>query len=146
MQQRRSFLSVCLLTLLGVGALSLASAAQTKVNGSLPDSPAGKTFGEFLKAFNSGNLETLKKFHRERDGNEANADKDMSAYEQSGGLTLHSVKVISDYELEALVQAKNGARWLTFTFNVAEEKPHPITTVRVQRAEAPSDGKSGSNQ
>src|SRR5215475_10699953 len=42
----------------------------------LPDTPAGKALGEFIRAFNTGDLETLKRFHKERGGDEENARQD----------------------------------------------------------------------
>src|SRR5262249_19741322 len=64
----------------------------------LPDTPAGKTLGEFIKAFNTGDLETLKRFHKERGGDEENARQDMGFYHQTGGLKLHSVKRSEQFE------------------------------------------------
>jgi hypothetical protein len=59
----------------------------------LPDTPAGKTLGEFIGAFNTGDLESLKRFQRERGGDEENARKDMEFYQESGGLKIHSVNI-----------------------------------------------------
>src|SRR5262245_60431813 len=64
----------------------------------LPDTPAGKTLGEFLKAFNTGDLETLKRFHKEHGGDEENAQQDLGFYRQSGGLKLHSVTRSDQFE------------------------------------------------
>jgi hypothetical protein len=103
----------------------------------LPDTPVGRAFGNFLKSFNSGDLETMKRFHRDNGASEENAEKDMNAYQQTGGLTFHSVKRSADHELEALMQAKQGGRWLSFTVSVTETAPHTINRVAVQMAEAP---------
>src|SRR5205085_8631846 len=68
----------------------------------LPNTPAGKTLGEFLKVFNSGNLDALKRFHQEHGGDAENAQQDIGFYQQSGGLKLHSVTRSSDYQIEVL--------------------------------------------
>jgi retinol-binding protein 3 len=104
----------------------------------LPNTPAGKTLGAFLLAFNSGNLETMRKFHQERGGDPGNAEQDMGFYNQSGGLKLHSVKRSSETEIEVLTQTKKGSEWITFTISVAAESPYGITDVRVQPASAPN--------
>jgi len=49
----------------------------------LPDTPAGKTLEEFIKAFNTGDLETLKRFHKEHGGDEENARQDMGFFHQT---------------------------------------------------------------
>ena len=98
-----------------VAALLAALAiAQTPDSVKLPETPAGKTFGAFLVALNSGNLDTMRRFHSERNGNVDNADLDLNFYNDTGGLVLHSVKQSSDYEIETLVQTKKDGRWLNF--------------------------------
>ena len=104
----------------------------------LPNTPAGKTFGAFLTAFNSGKLDAMKKFHEERGGNPANADQDLNFYSQSGGLKLHSVKRSSDTEIEVLAQMKKTERWVNFMMTVEAQAPHGISDIRVQPGEAPS--------
>lgn len=124
--------------LLWLAALAAFSFAQTpEMTTKLPDTPVGKAFGEFIKAFNSGNLETLRRFHRERGGSEENANKDMDAYRQTGGLKLHSVNPTSAYALEALVQAKQDGQWLNFSFTVGEQKPYPIAGIHARPTDAP---------
>ena len=108
----------------------------------LPDTPAGKTLGEFIKAFNTGDLETLKRFHKERGGDEENAQQDLGFYQRSGGLKLHSVTRSDQFEIEVLVQTKKEERWMSFTIGVEPQPPHGIADVRVRPASAP-DEKSG---
>lgn len=98
-----------------------------------PDTAAGKTVSEFFKAFNSGKKETMKKFHEDFGGNPENADKDMDAYEQTGGLKLSQIVRSENYELEVIVEAKNGGK-LSFTFTVSEQAPHALTSIRAQPA------------
>ena len=108
----------------------------------LPDTPAGKTLGEFIKAFNTGDLETLKRFHKERGGDEENAQQDLEFHRRSGGLKLHSVTRSEQFEIEALVQTKKDERWMSFTIGVDPHTPHGIADIRVKPASAPG-GKSG---
>jgi hypothetical protein len=102
----------------------------------LPSTPAGQTFGAFLEAFNSGNLETMKKFHTERGGNPENAQRDMEFYKRSEGLRPHHVIQSTDYKIEILVQTKTGD-WLSFSMEVAQTAPYQPTGIRVQQASAP---------
>ncbi|MEN3330909.1 MAG: hypothetical protein V7641_274 [Blastocatellia bacterium] len=122
-----------------VAALLAALAiAQTPDSVKLPETPAGKTFGAFLVALNSGNLDTLRRFHSERHGNVDDADQDMEFYNQSGGLVLHGVKQSSDYEIETLVQTKKDGRWLTFKMEVESMAPYPAIKIAMQPAGAPN--------
>ena len=113
--------------------------AQTDGGAKLPDTPAGRTFAAFLTAFNSGNLETMRRFHSERGGNEENADQDMNFYKQSGGLKLGRVLQSADYEIELLVQTKNDDRWFQFSIQVGPTAPYPIDEIRVKPASGPDD-------
>src|SRR5262247_1716472 len=106
----------------------------------LPDTPAGKSLGEFIKAFNTGDLETLKRFHKERGGDEENAQQDIGFYQQSGGLKLHSVTRSDQFEIEVLVQTKKDERWVSFTIGVEPRAPYGIADIDVRPASAP-DGK-----
>jgi CubicO group peptidase (beta-lactamase class C family) len=122
-----------------VAALFAALAiAQTPDAAKLPDTPAGKTFGAFLAALNSGNVEAMRRFHSERGGNVDNAGQDLDFYNQSGGLALHSVKQSSDYEIETLVQTKKDGRWLSFKMEVETMAPYPAIKVGIQPADAPT--------
>lgn len=104
----------------------------------LPDTPAGRSFGKFLKAINSGSLDEMKRFQRESGGDEGNAEQDFGLYQQTGGLQIHSLPRSTDFELTALVQTKKDGRWLNFSINVERQAPHPITDIRVQPTAAPS--------
>lgn len=104
----------------------------------LPDTPAGKTLKDFLQAFNTGNLETLKKFHSEHGGNSENANQDLNFFNQCGGLKVHSVTATSDYSIAVLTQAKNDGRWLNFAIEVGPSAPYSIEDIRVQPASAPT--------
>ena len=121
-----------------LAALGIAQTPAVK----LPDTPAGKTFGAFIVALNSGDLQTMRRFHSERGGDVQNAEQDMNFYNQSGGLTLHSVKQSSDYEIVALVQTKKG-RWLDFKMTVETSAPYPPTDLNVSPTDAPAAASTG---
>jgi len=121
--------------LTGLATFAIAQSDAVK----FPDTPAGKTVGEFFAAFNSGNVETMKKFHQTHGGPEENAEKDKEMFERTGGLKVHSIKRSEKTEIEVLVQTKNDSRWLSFSFNVSGESPFPIEGIRVQPTSAPSE-------
>lgn len=100
----------------------------------LPDTAAGKTFAAFLKSFNSGDIETMRKFHRDMGGDVANAEKDNDFYQQSGGITVQSIVSSSDTALEVIVETKNGGMRLSFALEVDKNPPHQIMNIRVHPA------------
>ncbi len=106
--------------------------AQESEEVKLPDTPAGKSFAAFLKALNSGNVEVMRKFHSDRNGNPDNAEKDLSAYKQTGGLKLIKVNSSTDNALEVLVETKTGSRRLNFAIEVDANAPHAILKVHAQ--------------
>ena len=108
------------------------STGQSSEEVKLPETPAGKTFAAFLKAFNSGDIEVMRKFHSDRQANPDNAEKDLGAYKQTGGLKLIKVNSSSDYALEVLVETKSGSRRLNFAIEVDTQAPHGMLSVRAQ--------------
>lgn len=111
----------------------------------LPDTPAGRSFGKFLTALNSGDLATMQRFHRETQGDEENAQQDLEMFQRTGGLKLHSLTHSAEHELTALVQSKQGDRWLNFSINVTPQAPHAITDIRIQPAAAPTASSSSAS-
>ena len=107
-------------------------AAQSTENLKLPDTPAGKTFAAFLSAFNSGDIEVMRKFHSDRKGNPENAERDLEAYKRTGGLKLIKVNSSADYALEVLVETKPDSRHLNFAIEVDSNAPHRILKVQAQ--------------
>ena len=103
----------------------------------LPNTPAASTFEKFIRAFNTGSLEALRRFHQDHGGDPENAQQDIGFFEQSGGLKPHSVTKSSDYEIEVLVQTKKDGRWLTFGMGVATMPPHGINNINAQPASVP---------
>lgn len=124
---------------------STTPTASPQSDAKLPDTPAGRSFGKFLKALNSGLLDEMKRFHRESGGDEENAQQDFGLYQQTGGLNLQSVSRSTDFEITALLQTKKDQRWLNFSIGVETQAPHAITDIRVQPTSAPGSGAPASS-
>jgi hypothetical protein len=110
------------------------ASAQASSEVKLPDTPAGKTFAAFLKAFNTGDVEILKKFHTDHGGNPANAQKDLDFYQQSGGIKVISVGKSTDYTLELVIETKNGSEKLNLSIAVTKEAPYALQMLRIEPA------------
>jgi hypothetical protein len=100
----------------------------------LPDTPAAKTFAAFLKALNSGDVEIMKKFHKEYAGNIENAQKDWEFYQESGGIKLVSISKSSDYTLELVIETKSDSAKLSFAIVVSKNAPHAIESIQIHPA------------
>ena len=127
---------------LAAALFAVIVSAQTTPDVKLPDTPAGRTFAAFLAAFNTGDIEVMRRFHSERAGDVENAQQDMDFYSDSGGLKLHSVTSSSEHEIEVLVQTKNDGRWLNFKMRVDSKPPYAADEIGVQPASAPSAASS----
>jgi CubicO group peptidase (beta-lactamase class C family) len=124
-----------------LGSILLAGlvSAQNSDSVKLPDTAAAKTLSAFLTAFNTGDIQALRRFHSERGANEENAQEDLNFYNQCGGLKLNKVVKSSDYEIEVLTQAKKDGRWLRLMMQVESAAPHPVSDIRVQPGSAPDE-------
>ena len=100
----------------------------------IPETPAGKTFAAFYKAINSGDAEKMKQFHKERNGNPANAEKDMEFYQRSGGFTVIDVASSGDFALTATIETKKDSARLRFSLEVDSTAPHAIAGIRITQA------------
>lgn len=130
----RKTIIATLVALVAAATLNTAFAAQNAPEVKLPDTPAGKTFAAFLNAINSGDVEKMKQFHKERNGDPANAEKDMEFYQRSGGFKVVEVTSSSDYALEATIETKKDSARLNFSIEVESSAPHAIAGIRVTRA------------
>jgi len=127
MHLKKSAITVCISVLLAVLVM-----AQTSTDVKLPDTPAGRTLAAFLAAFNTGKVETMRRFHTEHEGDPGNADEDMNFYNRCGGLNLRRVMASHDFDIEVLTQAKSDGRWLRFKIAVGTMSPYSINDISVQ--------------
>jgi hypothetical protein len=132
LKDKRAIISLlALFTLISLPLVQAQSSEDVK----LPETPAGKTFAAFLVAFNSGDIEVMRKFHNDRKGNPENAERDLDAYKQTGGLKLIKVNSSSDYALEVLVETKSGAQRLNFAIEVDHNAPHGLLGVQARQVQ-----------
>ena len=118
------------------------TAAQTAADVKPPDTPAGRTLAGFLAAFNTGEADTLRRFHKEHGDGEQLVQEDLNFYNQSGGLKLVRVIQSSDYTIEVLVQSNKNERWLRLSMEVEKHTPYAIADIRVQPSSRPDDNQS----
>lgn len=106
----------------------------------LSETRAGKTMSSFLKAFNSGELDIMRKFHTDigtpQKVADENAKQDFDFYQNSGGLTPHSITELSEFSVTLIVQTKNG-NWLKFKMALEKTAPYGLANLMVEEASKP---------
>lgn len=127
--------TLTLATALTLIVLSGAKVSGGQNEGTIPGTTAGKTFTAFLEALNSGDINKMKAFHREKGGSEENAEKDMGFYEQSGGLKVLSVSSSEEFEITVVAETRKDGMKVRFNMTVDSQAPHGIQGIRVQPAE-----------
>lgn len=124
--------TLTLATALTLIVLSGAKVSGGQNEGTIPGTTAGKTFTAFLEALNSGDINKMKAFHRDRGGSEENAEKDLGFYQQSGGLNVVSVAASEEYEITVIAETKKEGMKVRFNMTVDSAAPHGIMGIRVQ--------------
>ncbi len=118
-------------------ALALGSLAAQAPQ--LPDTPAGKAFGAWLKAMNSPeamSVEAYAKVH-EPQGDADHVKMLQSIRERTGGFDLVKFEARSATEATATIKAKKDARVMNFIFEVESGDPPRIAGANLRPVEAP---------
>lgn len=111
------------------------------------DTPAAKSLREFLRAYNTGNLETVRRFIHEHYDEEAlsqrsaeqRAKTSLATFNLTRRLRLHAVERSADYEVVALCQSEITEAWFSVTIQVAPQPPHRIISQGFGFAARPAD-------
>ncbi|HYX68001.1 MAG TPA: serine hydrolase domain-containing protein [Terriglobales bacterium] len=112
------------------------SAPEPAIPGSIP----GKKFAAFLKAFNSGDPEAMRKFIASNYSAAALAQRPpeeraaayVLIYQGSGGFVLHQIERSEERELVALVQGKSINDWVRITLAVEDDVPYGIPGIQFE--------------
>jgi CubicO group peptidase (beta-lactamase class C family) len=124
-----------------------AAARQQKRRAAFPGTPAGQRLDEFLRAYNTGNLETIRGFIADRYDKEAltersaeqRAKTSVATFSLTRQLNLHSIERSTDHEIVALCQSKITEAWFSITIRVAPRPPYGIVSQGFGFATRPAD-------
>lgn len=110
---------------------------------------AGKVFAEFLNAYNSGDVNLMRRFFQDHDPNTNQDERKRSAqlraswlinvYRDYGKLNLRSIERSTEFEMTALCQAEITEGWSRIPFKLAAEPPHALVTVGFMNARRPAE-------
>lgn len=110
----------------------------------LPDTPAGRQFAGWFKAFSSGDIRQLRAFHAQSAPAaqvEERTRQDAAFVRDSGGLELHKIEKSEPHEITVLALTKLTERWLRVEMRVAAEPPHPVMGIGARLGRNPNPAK-----
>jgi CubicO group peptidase (beta-lactamase class C family) len=122
--------------------LALAVSATAAQSVTLPDTPAGKRAGEFVAAFNSRDLETLKKFHTNSTSSEQaarRAERDIQFGRNNGKLQLLDVPKATDQEITLLARTDLTESVVEISLQFEKEAPHRLVRLGLRPGKAPAE-------
>jgi D-alanyl-D-alanine carboxypeptidase len=95
----------------------------------LPDTPAGRRFGEWLAVFNRGDRAELLKFW---DGDQERAGRAAGMRSQNGGFDLEKVEESSDWKISGVLKARAAGRQVHFEMEVEPGGAHKIASMALR--------------
>ena len=111
-----------------------------------PDTPAGKQLAGWLRAYNSGQVETARQFIQqhyapsllqEKDGLKRHLSAFNMVYGDNGPLELVRIDKSADHEVEAVLRSPAADAGLKVTIRVEDKSPHGISNIRISFTEEP---------
>src|SRR5207302_4184082 len=112
--------------------VALAAATAAEQRAALPVTPVGKRAGEFIAAFNGGDLEALKKFHANSttpDRATQRAERDRQFGRDNGPLELLDVPSATDQEITLLARTGLTQTVVEIQLRFEKEAPHKLTSL-----------------
>jgi hypothetical protein len=104
-----------------------------------PDTPAGRQFSAWLKAFNSGDRATMQQFF-DNSMTFGRLDQDMAMRNQTGGYDVKKVEESSETRVVVLAQERgSGKQFVRIAMNVAAAEPYHVAGLRFQPAQPPPE-------
>jgi D-alanyl-D-alanine carboxypeptidase len=106
-----------------------------------PQTPAGKQFSTWLKAFNEGDRTQIEDFQKHfknpRPGQ--NVDGELGFRRMTGGFALRKIEESTSTRISGLVQERGSDQFARFVMEVEPDAPHLITTWDLNAIATPAD-------
>lgn len=139
--------AILLLLVFLSGYSSVRTNSQSKESAVIPVTPAGQRLAEFLRAYNTADLNVLRKFATEyfdksaleKRSADERASTSIATFKLTRQLNLHSIERSTDYEVEALCQSQVTEAWFSITIQVAPQSPYGIIKQAFGFATRPAD-------
>ena len=113
----------------------------------LPNTPAGQQMAEWLRVFNTGNTDNLRRFISENYPQSAlerlsvsdRAAKDGGLYVRTQGLDLRWIEKSETFAIVVLAQERLDEGWVRINIGVETVTPHRIIDFGIRRISRPAD-------
>lgn len=127
--------------------LCLGATGRESQRAHIPQTPAGRQLAGFLRAYNTGEINSLHKFIAEHFDKTAlekrsadeRASTSAATFKITRRLNLHRIERSTDYEVDALCQSEVTEAWFSITIQVAPQPPHGIIRQAFGFASRPAD-------
>ncbi|HKO04041.1 MAG TPA: serine hydrolase domain-containing protein [Candidatus Acidoferrales bacterium] len=113
-----------------------ASGAQAQI----PDTPAGRRLGEWLKTFNSGEREAIRAFREQGFKNPPRRPlgDDLDFREETGGFELRRILEATPTRISAQLKEKKSEQFAEINVEVEPEEPHQIVAFGLRAVPRPA--------
>ena len=106
----------------------------------LPDTPAARQFGAWLRAFNDADPTALEKFRAKNFPNQrAGGDDNRRFREQTGGFDFIKTEESTETRITVLVKERNSNQYARFTVEVEAAEPHLIAGMDLRAIDNPNE-------
>lgn len=146
----KRIIAASLLLVISSPLLCLGAAKRKKQVATVPETPAGRQLAGFLRAYNTGEPDTLRKFIAEhfdktvleKRSADERASTGIATFKITRQLNLHSIGRSTDYEVEVLCQSEITEAWFSVTLQVTPQSPYKIVKQAFGFAARPADAVS----
>lgn len=107
----------------------------------IPATPAGMRLGEWLRVFNTGELEAIRSFLQgsfAKPGGR-NVGNELDFRRMTGGFELKKILESSPTKISAQIKERNSEQFAQVTIEVEPDQPHRITTFELRAIPRPAD-------
>lgn len=121
-------------------ALEVAVVQAAQPTPTIPDTPAGRTLGAWLKAFDSGNKQTFQEFMKTYEPNHLARVDDLMAFRaMTGGFDLRKIESSTPEKITALVQEHLSDQFARFVIQVGPAAPSRIVNASLIAIPRPAE-------
>lgn len=143
----KKIVAVSLLLAICTSLPCLGATGRERRGAAIPKTPAGRHLAGFLRAYNTGELNTLRHFIAEsfdkatleKLSADERASTSVAIFKITRRLNVYRVERSTDYEVEALCRSEVTEAWFSITIQVAPQSPHGIVRQTFGFASRPAD-------
>lgn len=149
-ERRVALLSICFVAWASSSAPAATSGEQSAAqirSVSVPGTPAGKRFGEYLRVFDGGDVNQIRRFIEEQFAETAlrqrpvddRLESQLIHFYDTRGYEIRRIEKSIPHEITVLAQSKLAGLWYRITIKVGSDPPYKITEFNRELTPRPAD-------